>query len=131
MYLNSLKNIFYKNEAEAITVRKGCTLEVFDDSDFSDDQVRISRLFVYLYNVESLFIGWNISTCAIINSAIAIAKNHRIVKRLKKEWTKIAKTRLLEIPTLKFVINFFSKKSKFSCPSGTGPDFWVCSKKFS
>ena len=33
-----MKNIFYKNEAEALSVRKGCTLEVFDDSDFSDDQ---------------------------------------------------------------------------------------------
>jgi hypothetical protein len=32
-------NIRLKNEAEAISVRKGCTLEVFDDSDFSDDQV--------------------------------------------------------------------------------------------
>ena len=32
-------NIRLKNEAEAISVRKGCTLEAFDDSDFSDDQV--------------------------------------------------------------------------------------------
>jgi hypothetical protein len=39
---NSLKNIFYKNEAEAISVRKGCTLEVFDDSDFSDDQKKFT-----------------------------------------------------------------------------------------
>ena len=37
-----MKNIFYKNEAEAITVRKGCTLEVFDDSDFSDDQKKFT-----------------------------------------------------------------------------------------
>jgi hypothetical protein len=37
-----LKNIFYKNEAEAISVRKGCTLEVFDDSDFSDDQKKFT-----------------------------------------------------------------------------------------
>jgi len=40
--LKSVKNIFYKNEAEAITVRKGCTLEVFDDSDFSDDQKKFT-----------------------------------------------------------------------------------------
>ena len=32
-------NIRFKNEAEAISVRKGCTLEAFDDSNFSDDQV--------------------------------------------------------------------------------------------
>lgn len=36
--LKNPANIRLKNEAEAISVRKGCTLEVFDDSDFSDDQ---------------------------------------------------------------------------------------------
>ena len=33
-----MKNIFYKNKAQAISVRKGCTLETYDDSDFSDDK---------------------------------------------------------------------------------------------
>jgi hypothetical protein len=36
-------NIRFKNEAEAISVRKGCTLEAFDDSNFSDDQVFLSK----------------------------------------------------------------------------------------
>lgn len=31
-------NIRFKNQAESLTVRKGCTLEAFDDSNFSDDQ---------------------------------------------------------------------------------------------
>ena len=32
-------NFRLKNEAEAISVRKGCTLEAFDDSNFTDDKV--------------------------------------------------------------------------------------------
>ena len=37
-----MKNVFYKNKAQAISVRKGCTLETYDDSDFSDDQKKFT-----------------------------------------------------------------------------------------
>ncbi|XP_071742992.1 uncharacterized protein [Lepeophtheirus salmonis] len=37
--LISLSNIKYKNDIESFTVREGCTLEAFDDSDFSDDGI--------------------------------------------------------------------------------------------
>ena len=33
----SLTNYRYKNTIESISVRSGCTLEAFDDSDFTDD----------------------------------------------------------------------------------------------
>ncbi|CAB4068420.1 unnamed protein product [Lepeophtheirus salmonis] len=38
----SILNFKYKNEIESFIVREGCTLEAYDDSDFSDDGIRVS-----------------------------------------------------------------------------------------
>ncbi|QQP34764.1 Uncharacterized protein FKW44_022756, partial [Caligus rogercresseyi] len=40
--LKSVLNYQYKNDIESFIVRDGCTLEAYDDSDFSDDGIRVS-----------------------------------------------------------------------------------------
>ncbi len=35
--LQSLRNFQFKNTIESVSVRAGCSLEAFDDSDFTDD----------------------------------------------------------------------------------------------
>ncbi|QQP34762.1 Uncharacterized protein FKW44_022754, partial [Caligus rogercresseyi] len=40
--LKSVLNFQYKNDIESFIVRDGCTLEAYDDSDFSDDGIRVS-----------------------------------------------------------------------------------------
>jgi hypothetical protein len=35
--LQAASNFKFKNTIESVSVRRGCTLQVFDDSDFSDD----------------------------------------------------------------------------------------------
>uniref|UniRef100_A0A0K2TLI2 Uncharacterized protein n=1 Tax=Lepeophtheirus salmonis TaxID=72036 RepID=A0A0K2TLI2_LEPSM len=39
---SSLINLKYKNDVESFVVRQGCTLEAYDDSDWSDDGIRAS-----------------------------------------------------------------------------------------
>ncbi|CAB4058658.1 unnamed protein product [Lepeophtheirus salmonis] len=39
---SSLVNLKYKNDIESFVVRQGCTLEAYDDSDWSDDGIRAS-----------------------------------------------------------------------------------------
>eukprot|EP00096_Caligus_rogercresseyi_P009645 TRINITY_DN3300_c0_g1_i1.p1 TRINITY_DN3300_c0_g1~~TRINITY_DN3300_c0_g1_i1.p1 ORF type:complete len:276 (+),score=63.43 TRINITY_DN3300_c0_g1_i1:867-1694(+) len=39
---STLVNLKYKNDIESFVVRQGCTLEAYDDSDFSDDGIRAS-----------------------------------------------------------------------------------------
>ncbi|QQP34755.1 Uncharacterized protein FKW44_022747, partial [Caligus rogercresseyi] len=40
--LRSPLNLKYKNEIESVAIRSGCTLEAYDDSNFSDDGVRLT-----------------------------------------------------------------------------------------
>ncbi|CAB4063442.1 unnamed protein product [Lepeophtheirus salmonis] len=40
--LKSILNLKYKNDIESFIVRDGCTLEAYDDSDFSDDGIRVT-----------------------------------------------------------------------------------------
>lgn len=40
--LKGLSNIMYKNDAKSLSVLKGCTLEVFDDTKFSNDQKKFT-----------------------------------------------------------------------------------------
>ncbi|CAB4063235.1 unnamed protein product [Lepeophtheirus salmonis] len=41
---NSMMNFKYKNEVESFMVREGCIFEAYDDSDYSDDGIRVRAL---------------------------------------------------------------------------------------
>jgi len=40
--LKNLGNVIYKNDAKSLSVRKGCTLEAFDDTNFSNDMKKFA-----------------------------------------------------------------------------------------